>query len=343
MDLFILDGMKALFRLGQALLVSYHRYFVQYGDGYQSEATENIPIHFPSNPSRDLWLAIRRFTHGSLVSWDDLVSMAYSKNSPRRKIETTTELKFVDRIHTPRRRVISKLMDRQSFREDSSQEYSQETELQRQRLWMVQHKPIEILMRDQLIPKALLLNKIAYRFSLALWLPDKLQTCKLELIYSTNTSPPSIQGFYKAVKNSNHTLVVLKTRGKGNIVGMYASQEWSIQPRAYGDGQCFLFQLFPTPCCYKWSRITNENATTTILALNQQFMIAVSKYFAMGGSTDGGFGLRIEEDLTKAYSSRSVTFSNDPLGGEEFKHNGFEIEVLEVYRFVEDLTGTPVR
>jgi len=334
MDLFIIDGIKALLRLGQALLLVYY-YHCNGDDTKVFEAS-----------AQDPWRAIRNFTHGNMFSWNTLVQIAYRTFPRRRSSSSSTTRDPRIEVYIPSRRVIAQIMTRQKLGEDSLHEYDTEVERQRLRMSMMELKPIPLLPWDPIrfTIAPLLSSQSLFRYHLSRWIPTKLQTSHLELIYSTRSMPSSIQSLYAFVKQAKHTIVLMQTSNNDeSVVGMYASQEWSIHPRPYGDGQCFLFRLCPNPACFKWSRLKDDNASVASTVLNEQFMSATSKYIAMGGSIDGGFGLRVDDDLNKAYSTKSVTFNNDPLGGHRCRSDGFDIAFLEVYRFVQGMTGEAVR
>lgn len=61
----------------------------------------------------------------------------------------------------------------------------------------------------------------------------------------------------------------------------------------------------------------------------------------MGGNNQGGAGLRLNEDLTKAESSSAAGFDNEPLlpgsGGM------FEVGLVEIYQLVRQMDGVPIR
>ncbi|KAL3925481.1 MAG: hypothetical protein SGILL_000373 [Bacillariaceae sp.] len=73
----------------------------------------------------------------------------------------------------------------------------------------------------------------------------------------------------------------------------------------------------------------------------ETFQISTNDFLSMGGNDEGGSGLRLNEDLTKAESSTAAGFENEPLipgaGGM------FEIGLVEVYQLVRQMDGVPIR
>jgi len=76
-------------------------------------------------------------------------------------------------------------------------------------------------------------------------------------------------------------------------------------------------------------------------ALLETFQVSTDEFISLGGNKDGGSGLRLNEDLTKAESSCADGYNNPNLlpdaGGM------FEVGVVEVYQLVRQMDGGPVR
>jgi hypothetical protein len=76
-------------------------------------------------------------------------------------------------------------------------------------------------------------------------------------------------------------------------------------------------------------------------ALVETFQVSTTNFLSLGGNDEGGAGLRLNEDLTKAESSRADGFENEALlpdaGGM------FEVGLVEVYQLVRQMDGVPVR
>ena len=76
-------------------------------------------------------------------------------------------------------------------------------------------------------------------------------------------------------------------------------------------------------------------------ALIETFQVSTDEFLSLGGNDEGGAGLRLNEDLTRAESSKADGFDNEPLlpnvGGM------FEVGLVEVYQLVRQMDGLPVR
>ncbi|VEU39932.1 unnamed protein product [Pseudo-nitzschia multistriata] len=85
------------------------------------------------------------------------------------------------------------------------------------------------------------------------------------------------------------------------------------------------------------SRLASARATAVV----ETFQVSTDDFLGLGGNDEGGAGLRLNEDLTKAESARADGFDNEPLlpdsGGM------FEVGLVEVYQLVRQMDGVPVR
>jgi len=86
---------------------------------------------------------------------------------------------------------------------------------------------------------------------------------------------------------------------------------------------------------------TMQQTASNKTALLETFQVSTADFLSLGGNEEGGAGLRLNEDLTKAESSRADGFDNEPLlpdaGGM------FEVGLVEVYQLVRQMDGVPVR
>jgi hypothetical protein len=84
-----------------------------------------------------------------------------------------------------------------------------------------------------------------------------------------------------------------------------------------------------------------QNAASRKAALVETFQVSTANFLSLGGNEQGGAGLRLNEDLTKAESSCADGFDNELLlpdaGGM------FEVGLVEVYQLVRQMDGVPVR
>jgi hypothetical protein len=136
------------------------------------------------------------------------------------------------------------------------------------------------------------------------------------------------------------------------VIGMYATHTWKSNPDGYGDGGCFLFRLKPDAECFRFkvgsavaSYGTEEDdgdgeRKITRLEDVGQLMISSEAFISMGVGEGGASGLRLNEDLTRGSTSRSMGFDNDELVGPGIEV--FDVGLVEVYRFIRDVDNKPV-
>jgi len=120
------------------------------------------------------------------------------------------------------------------------------------------------------------------------------------------------------------TLLVIKS-DKDAVFGAFISASWGVwrdnsrgnNVQFFGNGQTFLFSLYPNPKDYTWTK------------RNNLFFSPTSKGVEIGGG--GSAGLAFDSDLLQGITGKCETFNNDPLTGE---HTGlFKIRQIEVYAF----------
>ena len=210
--------------------------------------------------------------------------------------------------------------------------------------YALENMPIYI---DQTPPKPMgftsdnctLAKPVSVRSNLAQWLPPSLKSTKLDLIYSTEIHGRSLASLYQQCQRYKNTVILIEAilpDSTTATIGMFASHTWRVNPRPYGDGECFLFRANPNPKCFKWIPSGNIDDIEK-QAVMEQFMIARSDVIAMGANSDGMNGLRLDQDLIKGESHPSLGFDNEPLPGGNQKM--FDIGTLEVYRLVREIDG----
>ena len=200
-------------------------------------------------------------------------------------------------------------------------------------------KPIGFLTDKPII----LAKPASVRSNLAEWLPTYLKSTKLDLIYSTELHGRSLSSFYDKCRRSKYTIMLVEaiTDHASTTIGMFASHTWHVNPNCYGDGECFLFRAHPDPKCFNWTPdFSCDSDDIKKVAVREQFMVAQSNFIAMGASSDGTNGLRLDEDLTKGESYPALGFDNEPLVGKSWKK--FDVGVVEVYRLVREVDGKAV-
>jgi hypothetical protein len=91
----------------------------------------------------------------------------------------------------------------------------------------------------------------------------------------------------------------------GYIFGGFVSPCLRDKSSYYGNGECFVFSVVPTPRAYKWT------------GKNDLFVMSNDKGFAMGGGGDG-FAIHLDDELDTGVSNCSATFENPVLSSSEF-------------------------
>ncbi len=94
---------------------------------------------------------------------------------------------------------------------------------------------------------------------------------------------------------------------------MYATQTWHNNPDGYGDGGVFLFRLKPNPQCFRYTIRESQTASINDAGHNTgcledagQLMISSRTFISMGIGEGGASGLRLNEDLTRGSTSKSI-------------------------------------
>mmetsp|Transcript_6995 Transcript_6995/g.17102 ORF Transcript_6995/g.17102 Transcript_6995/m.17102 type:complete len:689 (+) Transcript_6995:303-2369(+) len=84
-----------------------------------------------------------------------------------------------------------------------------------------------------------------------------------------------------------------------------------------------------------------QQAASRKAAMVETFQVSTANFLSLGGNEEGGAGLRLNEDLTKAESSRADGFDNEPLLPDA--GSMFEVGLVEVYQLVRQMDHVPVR
>lgn len=277
-------------------------------------ATHGIPMKtLHLTDSESWWKQIRIRTMDPGFSFQKHLDIMYP--SPLRKIA----------VRYPRRHVLGRLMKHHEK-------------------WALQNMP-SLLDQSPRKPigytseKCTLAKPVSFRQCLTEWLPAALKSTKLDLIYSTDIHGRSLASFYKRCEKSKNTVVLVEAftlNGKTrSLIGMFATQAWSINPRPYGDSDCFLFRAAPDAMCFKWTPDPGNIENLENNAVSEQFMVSRSDFIAMGANNDATNGLRLDKDLIKGESHAALGFNNDPLPGDN--QRTFEVGHLEVYRLIRDV------
>lgn len=292
MDIFTGEGAHAIFRIGTTLCCLAHAHL---GDTIR-EHCDN---------AAEFWEGVRRFTNSKHFRFDIfLYHQAYGVQK---------SLRILTRPIFPGRDFVSRLIS-------NNEEWAEKNEgtvsihEDTKPLGLVEGDyPIELAKHS---PERLLLSQ---------WLPPALQSTKLDLIYSSNHHGRSLDMFYRCCSSARHTLTIMEVLGTDRVIGMYASQTWHNNPDGYGDGGCFLFRLKPNPQCFRYTIGESHlpscdddgqaEQNTSCLDDAGQLMISSREFISMGVGEGGASGLRLNEDLTRGSTSKSIC-ENDVLVAE---------------------------
>ena len=300
MDIFVIEGGKAIFRLGLSMLHLIPK--------------KTIGL-LQITDSSSWWNEIRRRTHDRPFSFQAHLHLMFPK------FETISK-------RYPRRSLLGRM---NRFHEKWA------LEIMPTLIDEISSKPLGVTSSSS--SGCVLAKQANVRVNLANWLHPSLKSTKLDLIYSTEKHGRSFVSFYNQChKTKNTVLLVEAINGNdSSIVGMFASHAWAINHHSIGDGNCFLFRIDPVPTCWYWT--PDVHASTNLhdlenLAVREQFMIARSDFIAMGANREGTNGLRLDSDLSKGESHSAAGFDNEPLPGQH--HKTFDVGIVEVYQLVRD-------
>jgi hypothetical protein len=356
-DIYTLEGTKALFRFGVALAVLYQKYWKDVhappeegGD----ESTGSRPMSSGSSSTGeevngdDWWSGLVAWSHSDLFNWEFLVRKAYGVHGKGVR----------KRYRFPRRPILSRILklEEENYMIEQQNEATAYTGPIVRPLGLVvsENERNALENKEAMVPK--LAEPVWVRTKLAEYLPVSLRLTKMDLIYSTNYHGRTLESLYRHCERAKHTIVLVEPLDQNvsiQAVGMYASQTWIPSTRVYGDGECFMFRLSKddneASKCWKWrpgkpkrhdvlEEDGAESAANNQTALLEQFQVGTNNYISMGGNADGTSGLRLNEDLTKGESAPASGFNNEPLA-----YGGlFEVGLVEVYQLVRQMDGVAV-
>lgn len=316
MDIFTGEGAHAIFRIGTTLCCLSHAHL---GESIR-ERCDNAAT---------FWDGVRRFAHSKHFDFEIFLSQVYMTKRVlgfRRPVFPRPE--FVSRIIAENEVWAENNLTNTSIHEDK--------------------KPLGLV--EGGVPMVLAKDSME-RLHLAKWLPPALQSTKLDLIYSTSHHGRSLEMFYRCCSSSRHTITLMEVLGTDVVIGMYATHTWKSNPDGYGDGGCFLFRLKPDAECFRfkvgsavasYGAEEDDDGERKITRLEDvgQLMISSEAFISMGVGEGGASGLRLNEDLTRGSTSRSMGFDNDELVGPGIEV--FDVGLVEVYRFIRDVDNKPV-
>ncbi|KAI7873362.1 TLD-domain-containing protein [Mucor mucedo] len=142
---------------------------------------------------------------------------------------------------------------------------------------------------------------------------------KWNLLYSLDQHGASLFTLYSLMRDYDGPCMMIIKDADGQVFGSYLSNPLSSQSHYYGTGECFLWKsscASPKIKTYPWT------------GKNDYMILSDSDYIAIGGG-DGKFGLWLNSELEKGYSTTCPTFDNECL---TFKPE-FECMEMEIWGF----------
>ena len=148
-------------------------------------------------------------------------------------------------------------------------------------------------------------------------LPPRTQGYVWSLVFSTQLHGFSLHSLYrKSAEIDSPVLMVIQDTDHATF-GAFISCPPAISEKFSGTGESWLFSFFPVFKVYKW---TGEN----------NYFVQGSSSSLVIGSSEGQFGLWIDENFNMGSSHAVSTFDNKPLPGKE----DFSINNVECWTFV---------
>ena len=155
-------------------------------------------------------------------------------------------------------------------------------------------------------------RKLLYRH-----LPPRVQGHTWSLLFSTVTHGFTLQSLYRACAGHDSPVLLVIQDTDHAVFGACISQPPALSEKFLGTGESWLFTFFPCFKVYSW---TGEN---------NYIMRAGPDTFILGTS-QGRFGLWLDESFNQGRSQTVTTFDNKPLPGKE----DFIVNNIECWTFV---------
>jgi len=173
---------------------------------------------------------------------------------------------------------------------------------------------IDFLMPEMEVPSELVSDdqrKFLYRH-----LPPRVQGYTWHLLFSTSQDGFSLHSLYrKAAQVDSPVLLIIQDTDHA-VFGALVSCPPAQSEKFLGTGESWLFTFFPSFKVYSW---TGENNYIMRGGMNNLIV----------GSSEGMFGLWLDESFNQGRSQAVTTFDNKPLPGKE----DFVINNIECWAF----------
>merc|ERR1711936_271067 len=155
-------------------------------------------------------------------------------------------------------------------------------------------------------------RKLLYRH-----LPPRVQGQTWSLLFSTGTHGFTLQSLYRACQSADSPVLLVIQDTDHAVFGACISQPPALSEKFTGTGESWLFTFYPCFKVYSW---TGENSYI-MRAGHDNFIV---------GSSEGRFGLWLDENFNQGRSQNVSTFDNKPLAGKE----DFIVNNIECWAFV---------
>lgn len=314
-DIYLLEGSKAIFRFGVALVGCFK--------------TKLKKVDF-NRPGVFWWDQVRRMAHDPGFTFDDLLNSAFGTfGSTYRR-----QRKFPTRGYLSRVTAGNVKWGRETWEGCKVEGRNEAKEMELTKMRRGGPRGPE----DKSYPEAtkLATGTSGLRYNLAQWVPPKIQGRKMEMLYSTECDGRGLDMLFQSCSftSCGPTITLVEVLSTGAVLGLYTSGPWRSIKKVYGDGTCFVCKFSPDPKAYKWepksgSTSSDDDGSGVELAVNEQFMTTADGFIAMGANPTGGAAIRINQELTEGWTERTDTFGNEPL----VEGGMFEIGRVECYRF----------
>jgi len=145
------------------------------------------------------------------------------------------------------------------------------------------------------------------------FLPDRFHICDPKLLFYSENDGCSFKTLFRLAEKQHPTILLIKTT-KDKIFGAFLVDDW-VKNEFFGTNESFVFTLKPQEKKFPWK----EGLTPAFAFINEQ-------RFTIGGSA-----IWLDEDLRLGRSTRSMSYENDPLNGddEEFECKSVELWTIK--------------
>ena len=157
--------------------------------------------------------------------------------------------------------------------------------------------------------KQSILNNINFLNFLYQHIPNRYNAKKLYPLYNLKDGA-NLMNFYHHNQLDHNSYVwdgsniLIIQDQNGYIFGCFTTEKWSCQANVsdyYGNGETFVFQLYPKLITYHWSELNNS----------EYFQIATNEFIAIGGLQS--YAIWIDKYIRHGVSTSCKTFNNISL------------------------------